>query len=153
MVEEELSASPRLLEPRRRCASESSISSSGGLVSSTRRVLRDTSLERLFGQAFDVFVFSSLPALHLCLKVGKGVRRQHAAALWTINTLWCVLKMESWPKLPSLLQVIIRQEAESQHFLCVFLLLKTNVHFWHHQIKLCPLGACCRARFHISISK
>lgn len=34
-VEEELSAAPRL-EPRRRCASESSISSSGGLVSNTR---------------------------------------------------------------------------------------------------------------------
>ncbi|XP_056907461.1 bromodomain-containing protein 1-like isoform X1 [Takifugu flavidus] len=34
-VEEELSAAPRLLEPRRRCASESSISSSAGPVSNT----------------------------------------------------------------------------------------------------------------------
>lgn len=77
---------------------------------------------------------SSLPAQHLCLKVGKVVRHQHAAALWMINTLWCVLKMEIWSKLPSLLQVIIRQEAESLHFLCVFLLLKTYIHFWNRQI-------------------
>lgn len=35
-LEEELSAAPRLLEPRRRCASESSISSGGGLLPNTR---------------------------------------------------------------------------------------------------------------------
>lgn len=77
---------------------------------------------------------SSLPAQHLCLKVEKGVHHQHAAGLWMINTLWCVLKMEIWSKPPSLLQVIIRQEAESLHFLCVFLWLKTYIHFWNHQI-------------------
>lgn len=79
---------------------------------------------------------SSLPAQHLCLKVGKVVRHQHAAVLWMINTLWCVLKMEIWSKPPSLLQVIIRQEAESLHFL----LLKTYIHFWNCQIKFVLSG-------------
>uniref|UniRef100_UPI0037E9B921 bromodomain-containing protein 1-like isoform X1 n=1 Tax=Semicossyphus pulcher TaxID=241346 RepID=UPI0037E9B921 len=37
--EEEISASPRLLEPRRRCASESSISSSGSVLCSTSTVI------------------------------------------------------------------------------------------------------------------
>lgn len=80
---------------------------------------------------------SSLPAQHLCLKVGKVVRHQHDAVLWMINTLWCVLKMEIWSKPPSLLQVIIRREAQSLHFLCVF--VAHNIYsFLELSDKVCP---------------
>lgn len=41
--EEEVSMSPRLLEPRRRCASESSISSGGGVLCGTRWVQHEAS--------------------------------------------------------------------------------------------------------------